>query len=146
MAVKNPIFTRAEFLAENLKRQNIQSVILLILYDLRIPVNCDGFAYLRYAILIASQCRTQIVEAEIFEAVGKLYSPKVSFRSMDTAIHAAITKAWKTRMDGRWERYLPEYLMERQKAPSNLEFICAIVYFLEFWQDCYEKEAAYGSA
>lgn len=143
--MKNPIFARAEFLAENMKRQNVPSVILLILYDLRIPVNYDGFGYLKHAILIASQTTTQIVEAEVFEAVGNLYSPKVSFHSMDTAVHTAIQKAWKARVDNRWERYLPEYLVERRKPPSNLEFICAIVYFLEFWQDCYEKEASYES-
>jgi len=141
--VKDPIFARAEFLAENMGRQNVQSVILLILYDLRFPVNCDGFGYLKHAILIASRRTTQIMESEIFEAVGNLYSPKVNFRSMDTAIHSAIQKAWKARMEDRWERYLPEYLLERRKPPSNLEFICAIVYFLEFWQDCYEKEASY---
>jgi hypothetical protein len=144
--VKDPIFARAEFLASNMKRQNVQSVILLILYDLRIPVNCDGFGYLKHAILIASRTTTQIMETEIFEAVGNLYTPKVSFRNMDTAVHAAIQKAWKTRVDDRWERYLPEYLIERRKPPSNLEFICAIVYFLEFWQDCYEKEANYETA
>jgi len=143
--MKDPIFARAEFLANNMKRQNVQSVILLILYDLRIPVNCDGFGYLKHAIWIASRGTTQIVEAEIFDEVGNLYSPKVSFRNMDTAVHAAIQKAWKTRIDNRWERYLPEYLLERRKPPSNLEFICAIVYFLEFWQDCYEKEASYES-
>ena len=32
--MKDPIFARAEFLANNMKRQNVQSVILLILYDL----------------------------------------------------------------------------------------------------------------
>ena len=144
--MKDPIFARAEFLASNMKRQNVQSVILLILYDLRIPVNCDGFGYLKHAIYIASQINSQIVEAEILEAVGNLYTPKVGFRNMDTAIHTAIQKAWKTRLDDRWKRYLPEYLAERRKPPSNLEFICAIVYFLELWQDCYEKEASHESA
>ena len=135
---------RAELLAGILKPWNVESAILLMLYDLQFPVNCAGFDYLRKAILVAYRCRSQIVAVEVFSTVGELYVPKVEFRCMDAAVHDAIRKAWRSRWDhGYWGKYLPDYLVRRRKAPSNLEFICYIVYFLEFWQDCYEKEASY---
>lgn len=134
---------RASFLAGHLNKQSIRSITLIILYDLRIPLNYDGFGYLKHAIPFAFQNPSQIVASEIYEKVGKLYSPSVHSSNMDTAIRDAIKKAWKSRMDEKWSLYLPEYILERKKQPSNLEFISAIVYFLELWQDCYEKEVSY---
>ena len=140
---KDPILERAEFMAENMKVHNVCNAILLILYDLRVPIKSDGFKYLRYALLIGFQNPDDIVETEIFDAVGEIYSRKVSFRSIDGAIRESIKKAWNQRTDDRWGRYFPEYITERRSQPTNLEFISAIVYFLEFWKNCYEEEAGY---
>ncbi len=144
--IKAPILERAEFFADNMKEYNIHSAILLILYDLRIPLNYEGFAYLKQAILVACQNPGQIVLSEVLERVRIQSFPAVSIHNMDTAIREAIRKAWKLRLDDRWGRYCPDYFLERKKPPSNLEFIAAIVYFLELWQNCYVKEADYESA
>lgn len=145
-SANDPIFARAQFLADSLSRHKIYSVTLIILYDLRIPLNCYGFGYLKEAIPIALQNPSQIVASEIYAAVGEKYSPKVDSQNMDAAIRDTIRKAWRSRIDDRWRMYLPDYLLERRKPPSNLEFISSIVYFLEMWQDCYEKEADYATA
>ncbi len=144
--IKDPILERAEFMAETMKVHNVSNAILLILYDLCIPVKSDGFKYLRHILLIASQNPDEIVEASLFDEVRSLLAYKVSTRSIDTAIRESIKKAWDQRSDDRWSRYFPEYLAKRNKQPSNLEFISAIVYFLEFWQNCYEEETSYESA
>lgn len=145
-SANDPIFQRAQLLADSLDRHKIVSVTLIILYDLRIPLDSHGFGYLKQAIPIAHQNPSQIVASEIYTKVGENYSPEVSNQNMDAAIRDAIRKAWKSRMDDHWSRYLPDYIVEQRKPPSNLEFISAIVYFLEMWQDCYEKEADYATA
>lgn len=141
----DPIFARAQFLADSLQRNRVHSVTLMILYDLRIPLNSHGFGYLKEAIPVALQNPSQIVASEIYTAVGEDAFPGTSNQNMDAAIRDAIRKAWKARSDDRWGKYLPDYILERKKPPSNLEFISAIVYFLEMWQDCYEKEYDYAT-
>ena len=139
-----PIITRAEFMARHLNKHNIRSATLLVLYDLRIPINYDGFDYLLNAIPEAFACETQIVAGEIYDIVGSQYTPKVESRNMDSAIRDAIKAAWKNKAEANWNCYFPEYIINRKKPPSNLEFIVAIVYFLELWQDCCPKEASYA--
>ena len=140
------IKVRASFLAKHLQKHNVLSATTIILYDLRFPVNYDGFRYLKIAIPHALQNPSQMVASEIYDAVSEQYSPKAAAQNVGVAIHEIIDRAWQSQADDRWSWYLPDYLMERQKSPSNLEFISAIVNFLELWQDCYDKEVAYERA
>lgn len=141
----DPIMIRAKFLAQHLNKHNIQSVTLMILYDLRIPLSYDGFDYLTVAIPEAFGRSSQIVAGEIYDAAGNRYIPKVECRNMEAAIRDAIRAAWKVRIDDRWGRYFPEYIVERRKAPTNVEFLVGVVHFMKLWQDCCEKEADYAN-
>ena len=141
---KDPIQVHAEFLAENMRIPNVPNMVLLILYDLRVPVNCAGFRYLKDAIPAALHHPSYIVESELFTDVGSRYIPRVTWRNMDASVHEAVEKAWREHSYDMWRKYMPEYIMERKKTPTNLEFIACLVYFLEYWQNCYEKEAGYG--
>lgn len=145
-SANDPILLRAKFLAQHLDRHNIRSVILMILYDLRIPLNYAGFDYLTDVIPEACGRSPQLFAGEIYEAVGSRYSPKTAPRNMEVAIRDAIQAAWKVRQIDRWCRYFPEYMLQRRKAPTNLEFLSAVVQFIKLWQDCCEKEASYESA
>lgn len=136
------ILIRANFMAEHLDERSVRGATLFILNDLCIPVNYNGFDYLRRGIPKALECTTQIVANEIYEIVGSQYIPKVERQNMEFAIRDAIRAAWKNRTDGRWSYYFPDYMVKRRKPPSNLEFISAIVYFLMLWQDCCVKEEA----
>lgn len=140
---KDPIQAHAEFLAENTDIPNVPNLVLLILYDLRVPVHCAGFRYLKDAIPAALRQPSHIVETELFDDVGSRYIPQVSFRNMDTSVRDVVQMAWRERTYERWRKYMPEYIMERRKTPTNLEFISCIVYFLEYWQNCCEKEAGH---
>ena len=143
---KDPIQAHAEFLAESTSVPNVPNIVLLILYDLRVPVHCAGFRYLKDAIPTALHNPSYIVESELFDNVGSQYIPQVSVKNINTSVHEAVEKAWSERTYDRWRKYMPEYIVERRKTPSNLEFIACIVYFLEYWQNCYEKEAGYGKS
>jgi len=141
----DPIMIRAKFLAKHLNRNNIRSVTLIILYDLRVPLNYDGFHYLTMAIPEAFGTSSQIVAGELYDTVGSRCVPKVDCRNMEAAIRDAIKAAWKLRLDDRWGCYFPDYIVQRRKAPSNVEFLSAIVYFMRLWQDCCEKEADHAN-
>ena len=140
---KDPILERADYMAKKLRSHQVKSVVLMILYDLQIPLNFDGFGYMKNALVIAYRNPTQIVVSEIFEKVGEEYIPKAVVRNIDTAIRDAIKKAWKNRNPNKWRQYLPEELLDGRTPPSNSELISALVYFLELWQDCYEEEVIY---
>lgn len=139
------IIKRAKFMARHLQPQNVRGATLIVMYDLRIPLNYDGFGYLLRGIPEAFACTSQIVANEIYQSVGNQYIPKVEKENMEIAIRDAIRAAWNNRIDERWGNYFPEYMLTRRKPPSNLEFISAIVYFLMLWQDCCVKEAHYAN-
>lgn len=144
-SANDPIMIRAKFLAKHLDKHNVQSVTLMILYDLRIPLNYDGFDYLTLVIPEAFSRCSQIVAGEIYDAVGNHYDPKVDSKNMEAAIRDAIHAAWKIRLNDRWCCYFPEYMIQRRKTPTNVEFLAAIVYFIRLWQDCCSKEADYAN-
>lgn len=137
------IWRRAKFLAQRSDREEIQSITLLIMYDLEMPLNCSGFDYLKNVIPVAVKKPSQIVVKELFQEVGEQYSPKVEYYSMDRAIHDVIEKAWVNNRRNRWKCYFPDYILENDKAPTNAEFIAGLTYFLEMWQNCC-KEGHYA--
>lgn len=136
---KDPIQIQAERMAETMRTPNVPNAVLLILYDLRIPVNSAGFRFLKDLLPAALETPSYIVETELFAVVGGRYIPRVAIKSMDKAVHTVLRKAWRSREIEVWRKYIPEYIMERGQEPTNMEFISCIVYFLEFWQNCYEE-------
>ena len=141
--MKDPIQEHAEILVDNMKTPNVPNMVLLILYDLRFPINRAGFRYLKDIIPVAFQNPSNIVESELYDKVGGQYTPKVSRSNMDSAVGDVVQKAWDAGTYSMWRKYFPEYIAERETAPTNLEFISGIVFFLHFWLNCYEKEADY---
>ena len=59
---------RAKFLAKGSKPSELPCIALLILFDLRLPLNYLGFAYLKQILPIASKEPTEIVLKEIYQA------------------------------------------------------------------------------
>lgn len=137
------VWRRAKFLAQHSDKNEIQSMTLLIMYDLGIPLNCSGFDYLKNVVPIALKRPSQIVLKELFLEVGEQYVPAVGYSTMDSAIHDVVEKAWKYGRRNRWMYYFPDYLVQNEDPPSNTEFIAGMAYFLEMWQGCC-KEGEYA--
>lgn len=135
------IADRADFFAEHMAQDNIVCAILLVLYDLQMPVNCIGFDYLEIMIPYAFHNRVMIDTNGLYESVCRQY-PRADYNSVENAVTRAIQKAWKTRNGGRWHLYFPEYVLQRKKPPTNTEFIKSIMYFMDMWQDRCVKEAS----
>lgn len=139
---KEPILQQAETFAQMLPKHSVLSAVQTILYDLRIPVKYQGFRYLKCVLLIAMENPVQIELSEIYAKAGRQFSPVVKYNNMDNAIRDALQKPWLSRSNETRGKYIPQYMLEEEKQPSNLDFISVIVYFLEMWQDLYEKEAS----
>ena len=132
---------RADFFAENLRRDRIRSVVKIILYDLDFPISCEGFDFLEIMIPMAREMPAPINLQELYRnAVRNGYGH--SEAAVAVAVQHAIKMAWKCRNGGRWNLYFPDYVLRRKKALSNKEFIKAIVSFIGMWQDAYEKETS----
>lgn len=135
------IYERAKEMARTLKKHSVSSAVKLILMDLGFHVHVAGFSYLRLVVPMAYKTPSQIVVSELFDRVGAMYIPEAERKNMLNAVDDSIKFAWKYRDAEIWRMYFPRYIMLRRKAPSILEVISMLVYFLELWQDCYEKEA-----
>ena len=131
---------RADFFAENLKKNRIRSVTKIILYDLEFPISCEGFDFLEMIIPMAYNEPAPINLQELYRSVARI-CPGYHETAIGVAVQESIDKAWRRRYGGRWNFYFPDYVIRRKKAPSNKEFIKAMVYFIDMWQDSYEKEA-----
>lgn len=138
------IWQRAKFLANHSERGDLQSITILILFDLGIPVQYSGFDYLRCLIPLAFQEPSQIYIKELMEQIGARYSPVVEYSVMESAVRDAVRVAWRNRFHYKWECYFPDHILQREKQPGNAEFIAALVYFLEMWYGCCKEEAYAG--
>lgn len=130
------IWKRAQFLAQRSQITELRSMTLLIMYDLAMPLNCAGFDYIKNVVPLALIRPSQIVLKELFLEVGAHYDPKVGYSIMDTAVRDVIRMSWNGVRRERWNYYFPSYMLQRNKPPSNAEFIAGMVYFLEMWQGC----------
>jgi len=143
-ASNDAIFERAKFLARHSDRDDLRSIVLLVMYDLGLPLHYTGFDYMKNLLPIALRDPSQIVIKELFLKVGILYIPPVGYFLMEKSIRSMILKAWSDKQMEKWRCYFPEYMLQGRKPPSNLEFIAALVYFLEMWQGCCKEEAYAG--
>lgn len=134
------IADRADFFAEHLRKNRIRSITKIILYDLDFYINCEGFDFLLLMIPKACGKPLPINLQELYCDVAR-ECPGYSEKTISGGIEDSIKKAWSHRRGGRWAMYFPDYVIQRKKAPTNKEFVKSIVFFIDMWQESYEKEA-----
>ena len=125
----------ALFFARRLQNCNPMCVVLLILIELRLETQKDGFGYLKHSIVRFLQEPGHLT-TDIYPPVMELYSTKINSLQMDNAIRAVIDDAWKRRDDETWSYYFPPDRNGKIRRPSNAEFISRIAVFVELWQGC----------
>lgn len=131
------------FLARHFDRKSIHQVVIILLLELGVPRNLDGFDYLAKAITIYCENPTRKNMKGLYEAVAWLYGQEVEDYLVDSSIRNAIRQAWKNRDEDAWELYFPYSIRGKVKKPSNAEFIAGIAWALELWKGCcrtYEKD------
>lgn len=134
---------RAKFLAKGSKPSELPGIVILVMYDLRLPLGGRGFTYLKEVFPVACREPAEIVLKDIFNEVGGRHNPVIGYDQMYDAIHVAVVAAWNSGHRDKWKYYFPSHVIEGEEAPTNLEFISAIVYFLEMWRNgCKEGDYA----
>lgn len=125
----------AAFLARHLNNCDLQFQALVILLDMGVPTDCDGFQYLKNAIVCYYRTPRKLITKEIYLEVGRLYDPAAGGKQVENAIRRAIVVAWTERDDDIWASYFPRRNGSVRK-PSNREFISQVACFMELWQGC----------
>lgn len=130
----NDTIAYIKILAQDLAGCDINCAVLAILFDLEIPVNYDGFEYLKAAIVMQHDDPTQDLVNNIYETLAKHYG--ISAYMVSSAIHSAVSVAWSRSSHEKWCRYLPTVPLNKRSAPTNAQVIAGIARTLELWQGC----------
>lgn len=131
----NETLKHIEFLAKLFGRNNGRYVIVVLLLELGIPTNYDGFDYLIQAITIYHTDPSQMIMKGLYPAVANVSKKKVDGPQVESSIRAAIKIAWKNHDELAWKRYFAEFAGK----PSNTVFISKIARILELWEGCCEE-------
>ena len=124
-----------EFLASLYGKDKVRYVVVIILLELGIPTNYDGFDYLIQAIIIYHTDPSQMIVKGLYPAVAKASKKAVDGPHVESAIRAAIKAAWKHHDDIAWRWYFSG----TSRRPSNTEFVSKIARVLELWEGCCEE-------
>ena len=130
----NDTIAYVKLLAQNLAGCDSNCAILAIMFDLAIPVNYDGFEYLKSAITIQYADPNLDLVNDIYEILAKRHG--VSADVISAAVRSAIKSAWNHTEPAKWKIYLPTVSMSKNSAPTNAEVISGLARILELWQGC----------
>ena len=133
-----------QFLARRIDKQDIPAFILLILFDLGIALDNEGFFYLRRAIELQYAKTDPAYAMGIYHTLSHSFDSGDSWESVAQAIRRVIKTAWAMRDPEIWDLFFPPRRGVKPKCPSNKEFIATISCIIELWQSC--KEVAYEKA
>lgn len=123
-------------LARLLGRDNVRYVIVVLLLELGIPTNYDGFEYLKEAVMIYFEDPSVMFVKGLYPAIAETDSRPVDGPQVESAIRSAIKVAWKNREEDIWDRYFHG----KKARPSNAEFISRIARMVELWEGCCKEE------
>ena len=122
----------------HIRKGDISSAILVILIELGFCPQSDGFGHLRKAIYQKFHDPDQRF-VELYESVGKMYTPEVGSFQVEQAIRSAISAAWESGSRENWACFFPKDRDGNWKKPSNGEFISRLACMLELWSSCREE-------
>lgn len=133
--------SHAQFLARH-TNGDLQSMTVMVLFELGIPTKRIGFEYLTKAVVVCHNEPTQTITKGIYPNVGRNYDPIVGKHQVEQTIRSAISAAWEDRDENVWRLYFAPDRNGNLKKPSNFEFISRIARFLDLCLGCC-KEVGY---
>lgn len=133
------VLAHVEFLARRFKRDNLRNVICVILMELGIHTNHDGFDYLVTGITLYLRNKPLVRQLGLYPAIARQYREYVTDKQIERSIRNAIAAAWKNFDPVDWIRYFPPESDGKIKKPCNTAFISRIARVLELWEGCCEE-------
>ena len=134
----NEAIRYALMLTRHIRKGDLPAAILIILIELGFCPQSDGFGYLRKSVYQRCQDPDQRF-VELYESVGKMYTPEVGSFQVEQAIRSAISAAWESGSRENWACFFPKDRDGNWKKPSNGEFISRLACMLELWSSCREE-------
>ena len=138
---KEETLYHALFMAQHLSKGDLKDGLVYILYELDVPSHQIGYHYVKTAILLFYSDPIRMFLKGIYQAVIEKVNPTATYEQLEQAMRSVIGQAYKQRDPQIW-RYYFQPKNNRDKRPTNQEFISRIVNFMELWQACC-KEVSY---
>ena len=113
------------------------SVVSAFLFDLKIPMNPQGFEYLKTAILLRYENPTMDLVNDIYLLIADAKGAS-NAEAVSASIRRVIRTAFYRGNIALWEIYLPSANVTKTHPPSNAEVIAGLARIVEFWQGCSE--------
>ena len=132
----------AKIFAEYLSHCDSRYIIHLVVKELSVPNDHDGYLYIKHAAAILEKDPDATLDNGVYGLVGKRRSTVAGEDQVRLAITWAIRKAWAQRNEELWRYYFPVGPVGVTRCPTNREFLMAIVDFVELWKG-FREEVAY---
>ena len=132
------------FLARRFEKSDIRYVVIILLMELGVPTQCDGFDYLVSAIVICVQDPARVVTEGLYNLITEQYGDAEDMWRIEHSIRRAVESAWQKGETKAWEMYFTAGQNRGTKKPTNVEFISRLARTIELWMGCcdtYEKKA-----
>lgn len=139
MDVMNASMRHAKHLAREMHHCSKRYIVHIALKELGLPSSQDGFPLAKSIILILCENRFCRLTNGAYLTAGALAEPPMDNEQVYQAISRVIKTAWNGRNQQLWCCYFPEGTPGYGQCPSNREFLCAIVDFVELWQGFCEE-------
>lgn len=116
--------------------QDIKTFIMVLLLELDIASDCDGFDYLVTAVMFYRKNPLQSITQELYSNVAEEYDQGVTSAQVEQSIRRAINSAWSNHDETEWQRYFPKQAIK----PSNGQFISKLARLVDLWEGCKSGE------
>ena len=130
----NDTIAYIKLLAQDMAGCEPNCAILAIMLDLKIPVNHQGFEYLKTAILLQYENPSLIVVNEIYQTIAEMHGNTREDVAM--SIRRVIKAAWDRNDITLWKICLPAAVICEEYPPTNTEVIAGLARIIELWQGC----------
>ena len=124
------------FLARRFKKTNIRYVVIILLMELGVPTQYDGFDYLVKAIVLCVQDPALVMMKGLYNLVADQYDREMDTHQIEQAIRSAIDTAWQKGSLEAWDKYFSLGQRHGVRKPANAEFVSRIARLLELWMGC----------
>lgn len=125
-----------KLLAQRLNGCEPNCVALVMLLELSVPVNYDGFEFLKSAILLQYEDPMRDLANDIYPEIARVCGKGVSSEMVEVSIRAAIRVAWKRSSKEVWQKYFPTISPREVRPPTNAVVIANLGRIIELWQGC----------
>lgn len=132
------------FLARRFNKSNIRQVVIILLMELGVPTQYDGFDYLVKAIILCIQDSALVMMKGLYSLIAEQYDREMDTHQIEQAIRSAIDGAWQKGNAEAWDLYFLSGQSHGARKPANAEFISRLARTIELWMGCcdaYEHKA-----